>query len=458
MKKEGLSIILEQNLDKIKEYLEKQTQSSEVQTVLTNFNVSLTESQKCITCSDRIEDNKFYALKNEDGTSSSDNLPFADIYMKKNRVFINLEDELKRILNKDILFDVDTTKEPLDSLSDEEKDNYKPLTSNEEETLVYICYVKATLLNYAKNKNSLKPKTAIKYWKQICDKFKPKYEKDESEDETVINPTPTVGKIYGCFDSTSESYWCKTNECPDGLDDSDFDNVSNRVTIENVTYIHTGCSYTKTIVLDNTYVFENPAKTFEAGTHTIKYKRPNTFKRISEKIDGMSLLGEYPPITYVKGFYGNEFTGELREDLNKALILMLSRHCMRKSSIPSRLTIYEGNTESTPLGQVYIKGTGDGVNCLDNLKSIRVYDDGEILKIRLKQLMLDELDQESGSLHRISKEDIEKFNGYIDKVFQDYGVEDDIMVDRNGKLQLESKMGLSKILENKPVGLEKILK
>jgi len=458
MKKEGLSIILEQNLDKIKEYLEKQTQSSEVQTVLTKFNVSLTESQKCITCSDRIEDNKFYALKNEDGTSSSDNLPFADIYMSKNKKLINLEDELKKIINKDILFDVDTTKEPLDSLSDEEKDNYKPLTSNEEETLVYICYVKATLLNYAKNKNSLNPKTAIKYWKQICDKFKPKYEKDESEDETVINPTPTVGKIYGCFDSTSESYWCKTNECPDGLDDSDFDNVSNRVTIENVTYIHTGCSYTKTIVLDNTYVFENPAKTFEAGTHTIKYKRPNTFKRISEKIDGMSLLGEYPPITNVKGFYGNEFTGELREDLNKALILMLSRHCMRKSSIPSRLTIYEGNTESTPLGQVYIKGTGDGVNCLDNLKSIKVYDDGEILKIRLKQLMLDELDQESGSLHRISKEDIEKFNGYIDKVFQDYGVEDDIMVDRNGKLQLESKMGLSKILENKPVGLEKILK
>ena len=60
--------------------------------------------------------------------------------------------------------------------------------------------------------------------------------------------------------------------------------------------------------------------------------------------------------------------------------------------------------------------------------------------------------------HIISKEDIEQFNRYIDKVFQDYGVEDDIMVDRNGKLQLESKMGLSKILENKPVGLEKILK
>ena len=59
---------------------------------------------------------------------------------------------------------------------------------------------------------------------------------------------------------------------------------------------------------------------------------------------------------------------------------------------------------------------------------MRVYDDGKILKIRLKQLMLDELDQESGSQHRISKEDIEQFNRYIDKVFQDYGVEDDIMV------------------------------
>ena len=460
MKKEGLIVILEQNLGKIKEYLEKQTQSPEVQTVLTQFNVSLTESQKCITCSDRIQSGRFYALKNKDGSSTSDGLSFKDIYMSKNKKLINLEDELKKIIKNDILFDVDTTKEPLDSLSDEEKDNYKPLTQTEEETLEYICYVKATLLNYAKNENSNDPKTAIKYWKQICDKFKPKYEKDESEDESVIDTTPTGDKIYGCFDSTSESYWCDQpgNECPEGLVDSDFDNVSNRVTIENITYIHTGCSYTKTIILDNTYVFENPSKTFEAGTHTIKYKRPNTFKRISEKIDGMSLLGEYPPITNVKGFYGNEFTGELREDLNKALILMLSRHCMRKSSIPSRLTIYEGNTETTPLGQIYIKGTGDGVNCLDNLKSMRVYDDGKILKIRLKQLMLDELDQESGSQHRISKEDIEQFNRYIDKVFQDYGVEDDIMVDRNGKLQLESTMGLSKILENKPIGLEKILK
>jgi len=89
---------------------------------------------------------------------------------------------------------------------------------------------------------------------------------------------------------------------------------------------------------------------------------------------------------------------------------------------------------------------------------MRVYDDGETLKIRLKQLMLDELDQESGSQHRIPKANINAFNGYIDQVFDDYNVEDDIIVDRNGKLQLEGMMGLSKILENKPIGLEKILK
>ena len=47
--------------------------------------------------------------------------------------------------------------------------------------------------------------------------------------------------------------------------------------------------------------------------HTLlNIKDPIHLKRISEKIDGMSLLGEYPPITNVKGFYSNEFTGELR--------------------------------------------------------------------------------------------------------------------------------------------------
>ena len=70
--------------------------------------------------------------------------------MKKDGNLINLEDELKRILMKDVLFDVDTTKEPLDSLSDEEKDNYKPLTSNEEETLEYICYVKSNTIKLCK--------------------------------------------------------------------------------------------------------------------------------------------------------------------------------------------------------------------------------------------------------------------------------------------------------------------
>ena len=462
MKKEGLSIILEQNLEKIKEYLKKQVENPEVQDVFSKVGVSITESQKCITCSDRIEDNKFYTLKNEDGTESSDGLPFADIYMKKGGNFINLEDELKKIIEKDILFDVDTTKEPLNSLSDKEKDNYKPLTGKEAETLEYICYVKATLLNYAKNENSLKPKTALKYWKQICDKFKPKYEKDESEDESVINTTPTVGKIYGCFDSTSESYWCDQpgNECPEGLDDSDFTGISTRVDIGGVTYIHTGCTYEETIVLENTYVFAGPGKTFDFGTHTIKAPRKNTLKRIREKIENSPITGSYPPITNAPGFYNNEFferVDNLRSDLNNALVLMLSRHCMKGTSIPRELTIYEGDSKSKPLGQFDITQK-NGTNCISNFGGLQAWESGEILQIRLKQLMFDELDEESGTEHKVPENIIVKFNSYINGKLSEDGKEDDIIIDRNGNLKLESELGLSKVLENKPIGLEKILK
>jgi len=460
MKKEGLSIILEQNIDKIKEYLGNQVENPQVQAVLTKFNVSLTESQKCITCSDRIEDGKFYKLTNEDGTEKSDALIFADIYMKKGGNFINLEAELKKILKKDILFDVDTTKEPLDSLNDEEKDNYKPLTGDEKETLAYICYVKATLINYAKNKDSNDPKTALKYWKQICDKFKPKYEKDESEDESVIDTTPTVGKIYGCFDSTSPSYWCKTNTCPEGLDDSDFTGISNRVDIDGTTYIHTGCTYEETIVLENTYEFTNPGKTFNADSYTIKAPRKNTLKRIREKIENSPITGSYPPITNAPGFYNNEFferVDNLRSDLNDALVLMLSRHCMKGSSIPRELTIYEGSTKSVPLGQFDIKQK-NGNTCISNFGGLEAWENGETLQIRLKQLMFDELDEESGTEHKVPENIIAKFNSYINGKLSEDGKEDDIIIDRNGNLKLESELGLSKILENKPIGLSKLLK
>lgn len=461
MKKEGLSIILEQNLDKIKEYLEKQTQSSEVQTVLTKFNVSLTESQKCITCSDRIEDNKFYTLKNEDGTESSDGLPFKDIYMKKGGNFINLEAELKRILNNNILFDVDTTKEPLDSLNDEEKDNYKPLTGDEKETLVYICYVKATLLNYAKNNNSLKPKTALKYWKQICDKFKPKYEKDESEDESVIDTTPTVGKIYGCFDSTSPSYWCKTNTCPEGLDDSDFTGISTRVDIDGTTYIHTGCTYEETIVLENTYEFTNPGKTFNADSYTIKAKRKNTLTKIREKIENSQITGSYPPISNAPGFYNNEFNDErsdnLKKDLNNALVLMLSRHCRGGYAIPRELIVYEGGSKTKSLGQFNIEQK-NGNSCISNFVGLQAWESGEMLQIRLKQLMFDELDEENGMEHKVPENIIAKFNSYINGKLSEDGKEDDIIIDSGGNLKLESKLGLSNILETKPIGLAKLIK
>jgi outer membrane protein OmpA-like peptidoglycan-associated protein len=349
----------------------------------------------------------------------------------------------------------------LNSLSDKEKDNYKPLTGKEAETLEYICYVKATLLNYAKNENSLKPKTALKYWKQICDKFKPKYEKDESEDESVINTTPTVGKIYGCFDSTSPSYWCKTNTCPEGLDDSDFTGISNRVDIGGTTYIHTGCTYEETIVLENTYEFAGPGKTFDAGSYTIKAKRKNTLKRIREKIENSQITGSYPPISNAPGFYNNKFNDErldsLREDLNDALVLILSRHCMKGYAIPRELTIYEGSTKSMPLGQFNIEQK-NGNNCISNFVGLQAWESGEMLQIRLKQLMFDELDEENGTEHKVPENIIVKFNSYINGKLSEDGKDDDIIIDRNGNLKLESLNGLSKILENKPIGLAKLIK
>ena len=458
----GLHIILEQNLQKFKDWLENQSQDQDVQDALSIITITTEESRNCTICKDKGYKRK-YSLKNSDDTPLSAGVSFNNIYFKKGGSLVKLEDEIKKLLKDDILYDVDTSEPPLDGLSQDEKDRYLDLNSSEEKILKHACYLQSTLIKYIKDSNSNEPKKAANYWKKLCAKFKVKYNDEVVDSSGGSRPsqptTVTQQKIYGCFDSTSEVYYCKTNECPGDLDDSDFDNASNRVTIGDITYIHTGCTYTKEIVLDNTYVFENPPVTFEAGSHTATYRRPNAFKRISKKIEGMSLLGEYPPITNVKGFYGNEFTGEHREDLNKALILMLSRHCAPpKPSLSTYLTIYEGNAETTPLGQVFIETAGDGTTCLDNFESMRVYDDGETLKIRLKQLMLDELDQESGSQHRIPKANINAFNGYIDQVFDDYNVEDDIIVDRNGKLQLEGMMGLSKILENKPIGLEKILK
>ena len=71
--------------------------------------------------------------------------------------------------------------------------------------------------------------------------------------------------------------------------------------------------------------------------------------------------------------------------------------------------------------------------------------------------MFDELDEESGAEHKVPENIIVKFNSYINGKLSEDGKEDDIIIDRNGNLKLESELGLSKVLENKPIGLEKIL-
>ena len=81
-----------------------------------------------------------------------------------------------------------------------------------------------------------------------------------------------------------------------------------------------------------------------------------------------------------------------------------------------------------------------------------------MLQIRLKQLMFDELDEENGTEHKVPENIIVKFNSYINGKLSEDGKDDDIIIDRNGNLKLESLNGLSKILENKPIGLAKLIK
>jgi hypothetical protein len=180
--------------------------------------------------------------------------------------------------------------------------------------------------------------------------------------------------------------------------------------------------------------------------------------RIREKLREMRIEGGFAPISNAPGFYNNEFyENPMRNDLDNALLIILSQHCINKKAIPQDVTIYEGNTTSKPLGEFRIKQE-DGVNCIDDFDGLKAHESGKILQIRLKQLMYDELDIEEGKIHRVVSSDIDRFNKFIDDTLERNGIEDDLRVDQDGKLQLEYLIGLGKILENKPIGLEKILK
>ena len=464
MNNKGLHIILEQNRRQdFLDWLEKQKQKEEVQKVLADYNITAEESRNCTACKGRITAGVTWPLNNEDGdaTTQADFLAFNEIYYKRNSVWNNLQDELDKIIENDILYDVDKTEEPFKSMDQDEQDRYEELTSSEVKSLKYICYMLRTLIQYIERENSNDPARAADYWKKICLKFKVKYKEEEEEEEVDDGGSDTYpgNKIFGCFDSSSDMYWCdkEGNECPGDLSDDDFDNVSNRTEINGITYIHTGCTYEETIKLENTYQFLSPGKILKPKDYVVRYKSKNMLVKIREKLKEMTIKGGFAPISNAPGFYNNEFyENPLRTDLDNALLVILSSHCVNKKSIPQDLIIYEGDTTSKPLGEFRINQE-DGVNCIDDFDGLKAHESGEILQIRLKQLMYDEL-SEDGTTHIVFRDDIDRFNKFIDDTLERNGMEDDLRVDLNGKLQLERLIGLGKILKNKPIGLEKILK
>ena len=464
MNNKGLHIILEQNRRQdFLDWVEKQKQKPEVQEVLSKYEITTEESRNCTTCKGRIQDNVTWPLGDKDGPTDqqADYLAFNEIYYKRNNEWNSLETELEKLIKNDIFYDVvDKTEEPFKSMDQDEQDRYEELTAEELKSLKYICYMLRTLVQYIKRENSNDPTRAADYWKKICLKFKVKYKEDEeTDDDDEGGSTSPVNKIFGCFDSSSEMYWCNEegNECPTELSDDDFNNVSNRTEINGIIYIHTGCTYEETITLKNTYRFLSPGKILKPGNYTVSSKSKNMVVKIREKLKEMTIEGAFAPISNAPGFYNNEFyTNPLRTDLDNALLVILSSHCVNKKAIPQDLIIYEGDTTSKPLGEFRINQE-DGVNCIDDFDGLKAHESGEILQIRLKQLMFDEL-SEDGTTHIVFRDDIDRFNKFIDDTLGRNGMEDDLMVDLNGKLQLEHLIGLGKKLENKPIGLEKILK
>ena len=134
MNNKGLHIILEQNRRQdFLDWLEKQKQKESVQKVLQQYEITTEESRNCTTCNGRITDGVTWPLGDENGTraNTSDGLAFNQIYYKRKGAWNNLQDELDKLIEDDILYDVDKTEEPFKSMDQDEQDKYEELTSTE---------------------------------------------------------------------------------------------------------------------------------------------------------------------------------------------------------------------------------------------------------------------------------------------------------------------------------------
>ena len=458
----GLRIILEQSWE---DWRDKILKSDKTQKVIDNFGGKEEIFKKCTICSKINDEDKHYPLKTEDGDTLGGE-PFDEVYYKKvpDTTLRKFIEELERILALDeILFEVeiDDDEEPWKSMSQEAKDKFLELDSTEEEFLKHVCFILASLLDYVIT-STVEQTKALNYYQKICKKFKPKKEKDE-EDEDEDEEDAGLKYVFGCFNPDGDNYWCELvgNTCPGELDFEDF-KENNKTQIGDIIYTHTGCTYIETITLENTYVVSEPGESIFYGGESYDVVTENRWRlpKMKERIADTEISGSFAPVSNAPGFYSNNFyDSTLREDLDKALMLIINRHC-DGYALKNKLIIYEGTEESIPLGEFDILEER-GANCIDNFVGLEARESGEILYNRLYNLIMNEENLEEGQEHRIPEKDIEKFNNYIEAYTYDISGSNIIFINADGRLELKKKKvteGLGKVLIKPHIGLAKVLK
>lgn len=462
-KMKGLRIILEQNWE---DWRDKILKSDKTQKVIDTFGGQEDIFKKCTVCSKINEEDKHYPLKTESGDDlSGEN--FDKVYYKKipDQTLQNFKNELERILSLDeILFEVeiDDDEEPWKSMSQDAKDKFLELDGTEEAFLKHVCFILASLLDYIIT-SAVEQTKALRYYHNICKMFKPKKEEEEDELDDTDEDEDGITYIFGCFNPDGGNYWCDLpgNTCPEELDFEDF-KENNKTQIGETIYTHTGCTYIETITLKNTYVVSEPGESIFYGGESYDVVTENRWRlpKMKNRIADIEISGSFAPVSNAPGFYSNNFYNTtLREDLDKALMLIINRHC-DGYSLKNKLIIYEGAEESIPLGEFDILEER-GANCIDDFVGLEARESGEILYNRLYNLIIDEENLEEGNEHRIKEKDIEKFNNYIEAYTYDISGPNMIFVNADGRLELKKKKvteGLGKVLIKPPIGLAKVLK
>ena len=323
MKNKGLHIILEQTpADKYREWLDKQKQNPNIQTLIDNVGIADAESKNCNVCGD-IANGKKKPLKDSDGTGSSDTLAFKDIYVKiSNSDLRNLQDELDSILEDDILYDVDITQPPISELSDKEKDRFEELDGDETTRLKQVCYILNSLIELITNNDSTPNAISegTSYWRKICAKFKVKLKKKEKIDKVDKVKEPV--KVIGCMDEKANNYDEKYNTKCDGCCSYDVKlaPISYNISFYKNEQFPDGNKFTMDMDKD-TYgvcVQERMYNRIGDDGYFYGYQDNNDIPLNNIEKDRLKFKGDV-------GFYSDSPSDELKSDLRRAITLYMNR-------------------------------------------------------------------------------------------------------------------------------------